>query len=483
MKKLIKKITVFILSVTLLSGCAGLSVDFSEGEGFFDEKSEYTVIDPKKHSDDPANKETTFGEKTEYDSKEEEFHEENEETASEDVIQKSENIFIIGEEEESETEVLSSDERETSSSDGETASETSTENITESNETESIATYEIYSRTADVSRQIREKVDSMSKEEKAAELILARCPQSGAAELMAKYGFGGYTLYASDFKDKSFSEARDFISEIKNSADITPFIAVDEEGGDIVRVSKYPSFRETPFRSLREIYKESGIDGIISDSKEKAELLISLGINMNLAPVCDIAGEGDYIYERTVGASAYETGEAVKAIVDTSGEYGLTSCLKHFPGYGSNVDTHTGTAYDSRSRDSFENNDFIPFKSGISGKYMPAVLVNHNIVECMDSKFPASLSYEVHRVLREEIGFEGVIITDDLGMDGIKAYTGEISPYVMGIMSGNDLLCVSEPEKAFNDLISAINDGTLPMSTVDEHVKRILQMKRDYDII
>ncbi len=97
------------------------------------------------------------------------------------------------------------------------------------------------------------------------------------------------------------------------------------------------------------------------------------------------------------------------------------SVLKHFPGYGNNVDTHTGIAYDNRTYETFLNSDFLPFQAGIdSGANM--VLVSHNVVSCMDSQTPASLSSQVHKILREELKFTGVIITDDLAMDGVRNF-------------------------------------------------------------
>ncbi|MGN1416172.1 MAG: glycoside hydrolase family 3 N-terminal domain-containing protein [Oscillospiraceae bacterium] len=498
-----KKLLAFLLSAIMvtLGGCGDFDLQFSEGEGFFDksEKSEYTVIDPgnggeaseiyitpdisenndiipenegvpdeemsetevfsTENTEDVENSENVYNE---------EVTEENaENTSSED------NIF----EEESNISTNAVETVEISEEDQ------SADNITESNSNTNSITYTVYTHNADVSRDVKNIVENMSREEKAAQLILARCPSSGAADMMSTYDFAGYTLYAVDLDGRDKSSAKEFICSIKNAAEIAPFIAVDEEGGNVVRVSKFSAFRESPFDSIQKVYKNGGMDGIISDTKEKAELLTSLGINMNLAPVADIAQSGDYIYDRTVGAGADETANVVKQIVNTSGDNGLMSCIKHFPGYGSNVDTHTGIAYDSRSMDSFRSTDFVPFKAGISGRYTPAVLVNHNVIECMDSSLPASLSPNVHKILREEIGFDGVIITDDLGMDGIKAYSGNLSPYVLGILSGNDLLCVSEPVTAYNDIVSAMNSGTLSEDVVDEHVKRVLQMKKEYGLI
>lgn len=503
MKRKLKIISAF-LSVLILTGCSGVSFEITEGEGF-----EETAYVNSSDSSETAYKETESENEQVQEEEEEEnkildffeiFSDTDEETHEEssaenydneeDKIETSiteENSFdseeVYGIEEETETDIEESTNNYEGTSESNIYSDTSWDNsqeeITESSVTEEAV--EAYTVSYSSTISIDDTVKNMSLEEKAAQVLLVRCPGNDAASIMESYNFGGYTLYAVDFEDKTYDSAKSFISDIKSSSKIMPFIAVDEEGGNVVRVSKFTSFRDTPFDSILNIYKESGIEGISENAKEKAELLTDLGINLNLAPVCDIANEGDYIYERTFGTDAESTGKAAKEIVNVSGKYGLLSCLKHFPGYGSNVDTHTGIATDERSLESFRNNDFIPFEIGIEADYLPAILVNHNIVKCMDETTPASLSVNVHKILREEIGFKGVIITDDLGMDGIKAYTGEISPYVMGLLSGNDLLCVSDPYTAYNDILSALSDGTLSEDIIDEHIVRILKMKENIE--
>lgn len=492
MKKL--KILSAFLSLFILTGCGNISFEITKGEGF--EETTYTDPFETVYEETKEDNETEQEHKSiisfiapgEDEDNEDTYYEESsrenyEEENKSNITEEGSSVFeeIYGGEEEIETQGEESaplyEEYSESSIDSDTSWNGAEEEIvTESVTEEAVDIYTVpYSSTWNIDDTIK----NMSLEEKAAQVLLVRCTGNDAASVMKNYNFGGYTLYAVDFEDKTYDSAKSFISDIKSSAKITPFIAVDEEGGNVVRVSKFTSFRDTPFDSNLNIYKTSGLDGISENAKEKAKLLTDLGINLNLAPVCDIANEGDYIYNRTFGTDAENTGNAAKEIVNVSGKYGLLSCLKHFPGYGSNVDTHTGIAVDERSLESFRNNDFIPFEIGIQGDYLPAILVNHNIVKCMDESTPASLSVNVHKILREEIGFKGVIITDDLGMDGIKAYTGKISPYVMGLISGNDLLCVSDPYTAYNDILSALSDGTLSEDIIDEHIVRILKMKEN----
>lgn len=323
----------------------------------------------------------------------------------------------------------------------------------------------------------------MSLEEKVGQMFIARCPENDAAQKAAQYHMGGYILFANNFKNKTKSQVISDIESYQKSSSIGMFIGVDEEGGTVNRVSLYSQFRSQPFSSPQELYEEGGFDRIISDTKEKCELLKGLGININFAPVCDVSTDkNDFIYKRTFGKDAGSTSQYIKTVVSTMSEYGIGSVLKHFPGYGNNVDTHTGIAYDKRPLSTFENSDFLPFQEGIAAG-AGAVLICHNIVECMDKDLPASLSPEVHRILREDLGFEGVIITDDLYMDAIKEYFPVDKAAVMAVEAGNDLLCSSDFEEQIAAVCNAVTDGTISEDKINQSVSRILKLKIQLGII
>ena len=150
------------------------------------------------------------------------------------------------------------------------------------------------------------------------------------------------------------------------------------------------------------------------------------------------------MYDRAFGQDAQATADYVTAVVEEMERAGIGSVLKHFPGYGSNGDTHTATVIDRRTREQLDECDLVPFAAGIRAG-ATAVLVSHNIVECMDDTLPASLSPEVHRVLREELGFDGLILTDDLAMDAVKDDTENGSAAVLALQAGNDMVVTSDP--------------------------------------
>ena len=328
-----------------------------------------------------------------------------------------------------------------------------------------------------IAARAQELLDGMTLEEKVGQMFIARCPETDAAQLAADYHLGGYILFGRDFKDKTAEQVTTDIQSYQGAAEIPLLIAVDEEGGTVNRVSSNPNLRSSPFRSPQSLYSEGGLELVRSDAQEKCRLLESLGININFAPVCDVSQDpADFIYDRTLGRDAQETSQYVAAVVETMAEEGMGSVLKHFPGYGNNTDTHTGVAYDDRPYDTFLTSDFLPFQAGIAAG-ADMVLVSHNIVSAMDEASPASLSPEVHRVLREDLGFTGVIVTDDLVMDGVRDFAGDDEAAVLAVQAGNDLLCCTDFQTQVPAVLAAVESGEISEEQIDTAVLRVLTMK------
>ena len=323
----------------------------------------------------------------------------------------------------------------------------------------------------------RELLAGMSLEEKVGQMFFARCPEDGAAQLAGELSPGGYILFDRDFEDQSRDEVEANIQSYQDASGIPLLIGVDEEGGTVKRVSKYAEFRDEPFLSPQALYEQGGMELIESDTREKAELLLGLGINVNLAPVCDVSIDADdYIHPRAFGQDAQQTAEYVKTVVSEMNASGIGCTLKHFPGYGSNADTHTGIADDTRPYEAFASSDFLPFAAGIDAG-AGSILVCHNIVECMDGDFPASLSPEVHRILREELHFTGVIMTDDLYMDAICDEYGTGQAAVLAVQAGNDMLISTDITEQRQAVLDAVEEGTILEERIDESVLRILCWK------
>ena len=323
-------------------------------------------------------------------------------------------------------------------------------------------------------QRVEEIMEAMTLEEKVGQMFLARMPDS-AAYYAEVYQLGGYVLFDVDFNGYTQDQVIERIDSCQAVSKIPMLMSVDEEGGTVTRVSDY--FRDSRFMSPRDVYAEGGWAGIVSDTTEKCELLKSLQLNMNLAPVCDLAdGYDDFMYDRSFSGEAEEAANFVGWTISTMNEQGIASSLKHFPGYGNNVDTHTGMAIDYREASEYYEYDLIPFQEGIE-MGASSVMVSHNIVTCFDDYYPASLSPEIHRILREDLGFDGVVITDDLVMGAIQEFCGEVDSAVMAVEAGNDMLISTNFESQFSSIMDAITEGRITEGRINESVRRILTLK------
>ena len=163
-------------------------------------------------------------------------------------------------------------------------------------------------------------------------------------------------------------------------------------------------------------------------------------------------------------------------------EDNMISVMKHFPGYGDNEDTHTGIAIDERPYSTFETTDFLPFKSGIEAGG-PCILVSHNIVKSMDENKPSSLSENVHKILREDLNFSGIAMTDDLAMDAVKSYVENGEAAVQAVLAGNDMIISSDFVPQKQEILKAIQEKKINEDMINKAVRRIISMKIAYGII
>lgn len=336
-------------------------------------------------------------------------------------------------------------------------------------------------------QEVEDLLASLTLEEKVGQLFFVRVPDTDAVSDVSTYHLGGYILFGRDTADKTADALIQTIQSYQDAAAVDTgiplLIGVDEEGGTVVRVSANPAFRAEKFRSPQALYNEGGFDLITSDTREKDELLASIGVNVNFAPVCDVSTDpNDFMNARSFGKDAAQTSEYVRTVVGQMAADGMGMVLKHFPGYGNNIDTHTGIATDERPIETFRESDFLPFAAGIEAGAQSA-LVSHNIVTCMDSELPASLSPAVHDILRDELGFEGVIMTDDLIMEAITDYTGGENAAVLAVQAGNDMLVSSDFVTQYNAVLAAVQDGTISEDRIRESAIRVIRWKMDLGLL
>ncbi len=318
------------------------------------------------------------------------------------------------------------------------------------------------------------KLKTLTTDEKIAQLLLVRYPDTNQKEILAKNQFAGYVFFEKDFKDKTEDAVKKEIESLQNVSKVPILTAVDEEGGSVVRVSSNTNLAKEKFKSPRELYLEGGMGRIREDTVTKSALLKNLGLNLNLAPVVDVStDENDYMYSRTIGEGVDITSTYAKTVIEASKGTGVSYTLKHFPGYGNNEDTHKDVASDQRSYEDIEKNDLPPFKSGIDAG-AEAILISHNTVNSIDSTNPASLSPSVHNVLRNKLGFTGISITDDIAM---KALDPIERPSVKALLAGNDLVITTDYEKSIQEIKTALENGELNENIINKGAFRVIAWK------
>ncbi|MCI8588341.1 MAG: beta-hexosaminidase [Bacilli bacterium] len=318
------------------------------------------------------------------------------------------------------------------------------------------------------------KLQELSLDEKIAQMLLVRYPGANAVEALKKYQFGGYVFFEKDFSGKITEEVQGMMAELQDVSKIPILTATDEEGGKVVRVSSNTNLAPEKFKSSKELYASGGFDAIKQDTINKSKLLNDLGINLNLAPVVDVSTNSkDYMYDRAFGQGVDLTSTYARTVIESSKGLGVSYTMKHFPGYGNNADTHQGAAVDQRTYEEILKNDLPPFKAGIDVG-AEAILVSHNTVNSIDASNPASLSPSVHNVLRSELGFTGIIMTDDLAMGAVSSIDDVT---VKALLAGNDLIITTDYEESIASIKRALQNGTIDEKLIEKNAFRIIAWK------
>ena len=202
-----------------------------------------------------------------------------------------------------------------------------------------------------------------------------------------------------------------------------------------------------------------------------------------MAPVADVCtSKSGFMYNRAFGKGAEETAEYVSAVVSTMKQTPVASCVKHFPGYGnSKKDTHKGLDINKKSLEKLKKSDLVPFERAID-EGVDSILLTHTVVNAYDPIHPASLSSDVVRAIREDMGFDGLLITDGLEMGAIIKYSGDSGKAcIMAVKAGVDILCAPKnPISDYNSVLDAVKSGEITEERIDESVRRILRFKQRF---
>ncbi len=304
-------------------------------------------------------------------------------------------------------------------------------------------------------------------------------PTDDLLYLIEKQNLGGIILFTRNIKSpRQISET---IKEIKSRSKHPLFIMIDQEGGRINRITKdFPVFPPNEFYGNRK-----DRDGIFQAYGTTAGELARLGINVNLAPVVDVLTNRDnsVLKERSFGEDPHLVAEMSKIAIEAIKSENILACAKHFPGIGDiEVDPHLDLPVNSNSKKRFEEVDFLPFKASISS-HVDMIMSTHVFCPNLDSNEPASLSKKICvDVLRAELGFEGILITDDLQMGAIRKNRDLVEACEKAFLAGNDLILIcnkfEEQVQVLDHFEKQVSDKKISEERLNFSLDKILAAKK-----
>lgn len=332
---------------------------------------------------------------------------------------------------------------------------------------------------------IDEKVDktvaSMSKTEKIGQMVMIGIQGTKVDDdslyMLNQYHMGGVILF--DRNMESLEQVKQLTSDLQAQSNekVPLFIGIDEEGGDVVRMAE----KLTPPPSQKEIGATGDIEQAKTWAIKTAKSLKDMGINVNFAPVADV-GSND---KRSYSIDTNTVIDFVRAATEGYQQENIIYSLKHFPGIGKGrVDSHVDSSSIDVAKEVLMAEDILPFKTIIDGNepndYF--ILVSHLKYPALDEEYPASLSSKIMTdLLRNELGYKGIIITDDMEMGAVANHNDFRSIGVKAVKAGADIVLVcheyKHQQEVYLGLLDAVNSGEISQERIDESVKRIIKVK------
>lgn len=299
----------------------------------------------------------------------------------------------------------------------------------------------------------------------------------GTREALAQYPVGGLIYF------KKNIQSADQITAMLDNTELYMryplFLAVDEEGGSVARLAE--AGVGTKVDNAKAIGESGDTNNAYQAGLTIGGDLSRIGFNLDFAPVADLANvEGSAIGTRSYGADAAAVSGFVGAAVQGLSEQGITACLKHFPGIGgSTQDTHTGLASTSRTAEQFRAEEFTVFQAGIDAGADMVMIGHISAPELTGSNEPCTFSEAVVTdILRNEMGFEGVIITDAMNMKAVSDYYDSADAAIQALRAGCDMILMPEDfEMAYNGVLQAVNDGIISEERINDSLRRIYRIK------
>ena len=348
--------------------------------------------------------------------------------------------------------------------------------------------------TEAVDRGIQAQIENMSLEEKVAQLFMVRpedltgvsvAVQAGdtTREALEQYPVSGMVYFSQNIESED--QLRTMIENTKSYSKYPLWIGVDEEGGSLVARVAGSGIMDVPtYPDMIEIGNSGDLQAAYEVGSGIGSYLSDLGFNLDFAPVADVLTNPDNpaIGVRSFGPDAQLDAQMVAQVVQGLQETGVSACVKHFPGHGdTDSDSHEGQTVSNRTLEELRAEEFLPFQAGIDAG-VDFVMVGHiSLPEVTGDMTPSSLSEQVVTgLLREELGYDGIVVTDSMQMQAITQFYSPSEAAVQAIQAGVDLILLPQDfQSAYEGVLAAVNDGTLSEERIDASLERIWKVKGD----
>lgn len=350
-----------------------------------------------------------------------------------------------------------------------------------------------------LAKKVQEKLSEMTLEQKAAQMFIIT-PESltgvGTAvqageqtkSCLEKYPVGGIIYMGANVKDPE-QISQMLGNTMQYSQEITGlpiFLSVDEEGGTVARVASNSAFDVTDVGNMSDIGATGDAQKAYEAGRTIGAYLHQLGFNLDFAPVADVLtnSENQVVKKRSFGSDAELVSQMVEQEVKGLEEENVLACIKHFPGHGATGgDTHKGTVVISKTLEELKQAELIPFEHQIEAGISFVMVGHFSVPNITGDDTPCSLSPAiVTDLLRDELGYDGIIITDGLDMEAVSDRYSSGEAAVLAVEAGVDMLLMpADFKSAYEGLLAAVKDGRISEERMDESVTRILKVKMQMD--
>lgn len=341
-----------------------------------------------------------------------------------------------------------------------------------------------------IEEMARACVESMTLEEKVAGLFVvtpealtgvSKAVQAGETTKAAleQYPVGGVIYFKQNIQSKE--QITTMLADTASYSKYPLFLAVDEEGGSVVRVADTLGFENVG--NMADIGASGDVNQAYTANETTGNYLADCGFNLDFAPVADVLTNPDNtaIGKRAFSSDAQVTADMVSSAVQGLQSTGISACLKHFPGHGDTIaDTHDGSAETNRTLEQMQSTEFLPFQSGMEAG-VDMIMVGHISAPQLTGgdATPASMSKEIITdILRKQLGYNGIVITDAMNMGAISNYESSDMAAVKALRAGADMILMPEDFKtAYEGVLAAVKDGTVSEERINDSLMRIYRVK------